>query len=478
MDRGHQKVLFVSSEASPFAKTGGLGDVAGALPYALKSLGVDVRVVMPKYKCIPNEYMDKTSIIDEYPIYLDWRKQTASIHQYEDVLSIYFISNDHYFERENLYGYEDDHERFAFFCKAVLEMLPRIGFLPDVIHCNDWQTGPICILLKEKYNKDSFYSSISTLYTIHNIQYQGVFDREALNFFGLSDWYFNPERMEYYGNISYMKAGLLYSDGINTVSNTYAEEIKTPQYGYGMEGVLQKRDEVLSGIVNGIDYEEYNPKTDERLYMPYSKETIEFKRENKKLLQKEMGLPPVDVPLIGIVSRLVDQKGFNLIGEKLEDLMKEDIQLIVLGTGQEKYEKLFTYMEDIFPQKVKANILFNLDLAQKIYGGSDLFLMPSLFEPCGLGQLISLRYGTIPIVRKTGGLADTISPFDEENRTGNGFVFSDYNSDQMIEEIKRAINIYKNKDSWDALVQNAINSNYSWEDSATKYIGLYKKLSS
>jgi starch synthase len=476
MSLAHQKVLFVSSEAIPFAKTGGLGDVAGALPYALKKLGADVRVVMPKYKCIPTEYTNKTNTVAGFPIYLGWRKQYASIYEYESDVPIYFIENNNYFDRDNLYGYEDDHERFAFFCKAVLDMLPRIGFLPDVIHCNDWQTGPICLLLKERYHEDLYYRSISALYTIHNIQYQGIFGRETLDLLGISDWCFHSDGVEFYGNISYMKSGLVYSDAINTVSNTYAEEIKTSQYGYGLEGVLQRRSNVLYGIVNGIDYDVYNPETDKSIYIPYSKKSLDLKKKNKKKLQKDLGLPQKDVPMIGLISRLVDQKGLNLIAEKMNELMEEDIQFVVLGTGQEQYEQMFKYMQQKFPHKVSANILFNLDLAQKIYASSDLFLMPSLFEPCGLGQLISLRYGTIPIVRKTGGLADTIQAFDEESGIGNGFVFSNYNSYEMLEEIKRAIKVYNNKEKWKILIENAMDSDYSWEDSAKKYMELYKSI--
>ncbi|NLM13040.1 MAG: glycogen synthase GlgA [Epulopiscium sp.] len=477
MDLSHQKILFVSAEAIPFAKTGGLGDVAGALPYALKKLGADVRVVIPKYKCVSQKYMDESKIVAEFPVYLEWRKQFAHVHEYEASVPVYFIENDNYFDRDDgLYGYEDDHERFAFFCKAVLDMLPRIGFKPDIIHCNDWQTGPICLLLKEKYHEDLYYRSISTLYTIHNIQYQGIFGKEVLDLLGVPDWCFNPEGVEFYGNVSYMKAGLVYSDAINTVSNTYAEEIKTSQYGYGLEGVLQKRSNALYGIINGIDYEAFNPETDTSLYVPYSKKSLHLKKENKKRLQKDLGLPQKDVPMIGLISRLVDQKGLNLIAEKMHDLMQEDIQFVVLGTGQYQYEEMFKHMQNTFPEKVSANILFNLDLAQKIYASSDLFLMPSLFEPCGLGQLISLRYGTIPIVRKTGGLADTIQAFDEATCKGNGFVFDNFNSDEMLGEIKRALKVYQDKDKWKLLIENAMDSDYSWEDSAKKYIELYKRI--
>ncbi|HOA80363.1 MAG TPA: glycogen synthase GlgA [Defluviitaleaceae bacterium] len=478
MKKNQQKILFVSSEVSPFAKTGGLGDVAGALPNVLRKLGLDIRVVMPKYKSISEKFTKDLKSKGDFSVYLDWRRHKASIYEYNKELPVYFIGNDYYFDRDNLYGYEDDHERFAFFCKAVLEMLLRIDFIPDIIHCNDWQTGPISLLLRETYQDDSLFNSITTLFTIHNLQYQGVFGKEAIRLLGVPDWYFNPEHIEFYGNINYMKAGLLYSDAISTVSNTYAKEIMTDEYGYGLQGVLKKRSQDLYGILNGIDYKLYNPETDDSLYVKYSKDTIELKEKNKKALQKELNLPEIDVPIISIVSRLVEQKGFDLIAQQLNELMQEDIQLIVLGTGEERYESLFSYMEASFPQKVSAKIFFDLDLAQKIYGASDLFLMPSLFEPCGLGQLISLRYGTIPIVRKTGGLADTIEEFDKKTGKGNGFIFCEYNSYQMLEAIRRAIELYKDKKSWKKLIKNAMSSNNSWEDSAKEYIKLYKELKS
>ncbi|HOQ17841.1 MAG: glycogen synthase GlgA [Epulopiscium sp.] len=478
MRENQLKVLFVSSEVSPFVKTGGLGDVAGALPYALKKSGIDIRVVMPKYKSIPAEFTKDFKSKADFPVFLDWRKHKASIYEYNKDLPVYFIGNDYYFDREDLYSYEDDHERFAFFCKAVLKMLIRIDFIPDIIHCNDWQTGPIPLLLKENYHDDSFYNSILTLFTIHNLQYQGIFGKESLRILGVPDWYFNPEHIEFYGNINYMKAGLQYSDAISTVSKTYAREIMTKEYGYGLEGILQKRSQKLYGIVNGIDYKLYNPESDDSLYVKYSPDKIELKEENKKALQKELNLPQKDVPLISIISRLVEQKGFDLIAEQMDELMKEDIQMIILGTGEERYERLFSHMEERFPEKVRAKIYFDLDLAQKIYGGSDLFLMPSLFEPCGLGQLISLRYGTIPVVRHTGGLADTIEEFNKETASGNGFVFNEYNSYAMLAAIRRAIAAYHDKESWKKLIRNAMASNHSWEDSAKEYLNLYKELAS
>ncbi len=475
--KGNLKVLIVSAEVSPYAKTGGLGDVAGSLPKALKKIGVDVRVVMPKYKSIKEQYMRDTVFVGEYAVPLAWRTQSASIYRYQKEVPTYFIQNEYYFGRDQLYGYEDDNERFAFFCKAVLEMLPRIGYQPDIIHCNDWQTGPVCLLLKEAYHQEGFYSKMKSLYTIHNLQYQGVFPKESLYLMNLSDLYYESEKVEYYGSISYMKAGILYADAISTVSDTYAKEIQTPQYGYGMEGVLQKKKHVLHGIVNGIDYDVYDPSTDNKIFMQYSSVDIDNKYMNKTMLQQELGLPEKDVPIIGLISRLADQKGFDIISEVIDRLMEEDIQFVVLGTGEPRYEAMFKKLKVRFPDKMSANISFDETLAQRIYAGSDLFLMPSLFEPCGLGQIFSLRYGTIPIVRKTGGLADTIISYDEITGKGNGFVFEEYTGAAMLLEIKRSLNLYaQERDTWQKLVKNAMECIYSWDRSAQKYMDLYNSL--
>ncbi|HHV61754.1 MAG TPA: glycogen synthase GlgA [Firmicutes bacterium] len=471
------KILIVSPEVSPFAKTGGLADVAGSLPKALAMLGNDVRVVLPRYRGINN-----VTTIADFPVWVDWRKCTAILRQsqirakldeVEKLVPVYLIDNYQYFDRDRLYGFFDEAERFSFFSRAVLEMLKVINFQPDIIHCNDWQTGPIPLLLKDQYSRDPFYAQIATLFTIHNLQYQGNFPRDCLKLLGLDDSYFRPERLEFYGDMSFMKAGLLYADVINTVSKTYAQEIQTPERGERMDGVLRSRAKDLYGIVNGINYHEFNPETDPRIYRNYGLNNLSEKKENKYELQKEMSLPVSDVPVIGIVSRLVAQKGLDLISEALDAIVASGVQLVILGTGEDYYENLLRDAQARHPDRVGVYIGFNAVLAQRIYAGSDMYLMPSLFEPCGLGQLISLRYGTIPIVRATGGLADTIKDYDPRTESGNGFTFKDYSSGQLLLALKRALDVYRQPERWLRLMQSAMRSDFSWNKSAVEYMGVY-----
>ncbi len=469
------KVLVVASEITPFAKSGGLGDVIGSLPKALKHYGVDIRVVVPKYHSIKKEYAERMSYVDSLSISLDWRNQTASIFKMEDEIPIYFLGNDYYFGRDSLYGYDDDCERFSFFAKASVACLTHIDFIPDVIHYNDWQTGLGCVHLHDTYGGISALSNIKTLFTIHNIQYQGVFNRDLLRMMGLNEGYCNVNKMEFHGNVSMMKAALIYADAISTVSETYANEIQTPEYSYGLDGVLRKQSHKLYGIVNGIDEVTNNPATDKRIFENYDSNSLHIKKNNKRALQEQLGLPQKDVPIIAIISRLVEQKGLDLIAVAMEELIGKDIQLVVLGTGESRYENLFKHMAWRSPDKVSANICFSDELAQRIYAGSDLFLMPSLFEPCGLGQLFAMRYGTIPIVRRTGGLADTVQHYDKTTKQGNGFVFNDYLANGMMWAVNEALHCYYLED-WNNVVQNAISSDFSWDKSAEKYIELYLKL--
>lgn len=473
------KILLVSAEVAPFAKTGGLADVAGSLPKALATMGNDVRIVMPKYKII-----NDTQTLFDFPVQVGERKETAVLRQStieaewgetEKTIPVYFIDNYHYFDREGIYCHPDDAERFAFFCCAVLEMLPRITFQPDIIHCNDWHSGPITMLLKEKYNDNPFYSHIASLYTIHNLQYQGIFPQETLKFFNLSKDIFTPDKVEFYGSFNWMKTGIVYADIVNTVSSKYAIEIQTPEYGEKLDGLLRFRAQDLYGIVNGINIHEFNPKTDPRIYKNYDLTNIADKKDNKFALQREMNLPEKDVPMIGLVSRLVDQKGLNLIAEIIDKLMQKDIQFVVLGEGEPYYEQFFKNLKTNYPDKVATNIGFNGILAQRIYAGSDLFLMPSKFEPCGLGQLISLRYGTIPIVRATGGLADTIINYNPQTGIGNGFSFQDYEPAELLKTIQSAIGIYQDKQQWAKLVRSAMDSDHSWNRSAAEYMELYSR---
>jgi starch synthase len=474
------KILFVSAEVSPFAKTGGLADVAGSLPQTLAAMGNDVRVVMPRYKMI------KTGVnyVADFPVQMEYRKETCVVRESElcfkngqenGRVPVYFLDNYHYYDRDGIYCYFDDAERFIFLCKAVLEMLPAINFQPDIIHCNDWHTGPICMLLKEKYNKLPFYSKMATVFTIHTLEYQGNFPREVARFFNMGEDILIPDKAEFYGMFGFMKTGLVYSDIINTVSEKYAREIKTPQYGEKLEGLLQQRADRLSGIVNGISYEEFDPSSDPRIYRNYDASTPELKKENKYALQREMGLPVGDMPVIGLVSRLTGQKGLNLVMEEMDEILKDDVQFVLLGAGDEYYETAFKNLKLKYPDKVGVFVGFNAPLAQRIYAGSDMFLMPSRFEPCGLGQIISLRYGTIPIVRATGGLAETVIDVDANPRDGNGFTFEEFSSEQMRETVERALKVYNEKpEEWKQLVVKALKSDFSWNRPAEKYLKLYE----
>ncbi len=472
------KVLLVSPEVAPFAKVGGLADVCGSLPKALTMLGNDVRVVMPRYRGI-----EDVRTITDFPVDVGGRRETAilregviraQLHGREGFVPVYFVDNYHYFDREGIYGFWDEAERYAFFCRAVLEMLPKINWWPDIIHCNDWATGPIPLLLKDQYGVQPLYGRIATVFTIHNLQYQGNFPREVLGLLGLGDGYYHPDGLEFYGQVSYMKAGLLYADMISTVSRTYAKEIQRVDFGHGMDGVLRRRALDLMGIVNGINYHEFNPQTDPRLVRNYGPGDLAGKRENKYALQRELGLPSSDGPLIGMVTRLVDQKGLDLVAASIDELLRQDVQFVLLGSGDSHYEDLFREIQRTHPNQAAAVIGFNMGLAQRIYAACDMFLMPSRFEPCGLGQLIGLRYGAIPIVRATGGLADTISDYDDKREAGNGFSFEDYSAAALKEAVGRAIDLYHEPERWARLVANAMAEDHSWNRSAAEYVGLYQ----
>ena len=471
-------VLFASSEVFPFAKTGGLGDVAGSLPKAISKLGVDIRVVLPNYKSIPQQYKTDMEYIGYIFVDLSWRHQYCGIFKLvrEDV-TYYFLDNAYYFGRNELYGDFDEAEQFTFFSKAIIEMLPLIGFKPDIIHCNDWQTGIVSLLLQANYKQD-YFSKIKTVFTIHNLKYQGIFPKQVLSDLMNVDWqYFNPNGIEYRDCVNYMKAGLVYSNSISTVSPTYSQEIKTDFYGEGLMEILLQRSGDLYGILNGIDYERNDPKTDSRIYTNYSADNIALKYENKKKLQEELGLPVrPDVPVIGIISRLTSQKGFDLIECVLEEILQMDLQLVLLGKGDEHYKYVFENAAYWHKDKVSANITFSDTLAQRIYAGSDMFLMPSLFEPCGLGQIFSFRYGSVPIVRETGGLNDTVLSYNDETGAGNGFSFANYNAHDMLNTIRRAVDFYNNrKDIWKLIVERGMRADFSWDKSAKEYKRMYQE---
>ena len=471
------KVLFAASEAHPFIKTGGLGDVMGALPKSLIKLGVDVRVVIPKYKNIKDEFKQKLQFIKWFTVPVGWRNQYCGVFQYQyKGVIYYFIDNEYYFNRDGLYGYFDDGERFAFFNRAVLEFIKQVDWQPDLINCNDWQTGMVPVLLNLEYKKDLFYSKIKTVFSIHNLLFKGSFSPKVLpELFGYDYMPLVNGSVELDGSVSFLKGGLNYCDQITTVSNTYAEEIKTPQYGEVLDGFLRSKSYYLMGIVNGIDYEEFNPQDDKFIFKNFSINSLGNKLENKLALQRELGLPQKkDTPMIGLISRLTHQKGCDLIVNMIDRLLQRDIQIVILGTGDYWYEETFKNLQYRYPDKVSANIKFDNALAHKIYAATDMFLMPSLFEPCGLGQLIALRYGSIPIVRETGGLKDTISPYNKYNGVGNGFGFKNFNSNELMQIIEYALTIYNDKNAWNNIIRQAMNSDNSWEKSAMQYKWLYE----
>ncbi|SHK80298.1 glycogen synthase (ADP-glucose) [Clostridium cavendishii DSM 21758] len=473
------KVLFAAAEAHPFIKTGGLGDVMGALPQELKKIGVDARVVIPKHKNIKPNFKEKLYFIKWFTVKVGWRNEYCGVFSYNhEGVEYYFIDNEKYFNRDGLYGYYDDGERYAFFDRAVLEFLREIDWYPDIIHCNDWQTGMVPVLQKLEYKYQHNYSQIKTVFSIHNLLFQGTFDKEILpELFGYDYEPYDNGSLELFGGVSFLKGGINYADRISTVSYTYANEIQTPMYGEKLDGLLRSKNNILSGIVNGIDYDIYNSETDKNIFRNYNIDSIDNKKINKLELQKRLGLPVrEDSAVIGIVSRLTNQKGFDLIVNIGDRLLQHNIQLVVLGTGDRGYEEHFKGLQYRYPDKVSANITFNDELAHKIYAGADMFLMPSLFEPCGLGQLIALRYGTIPIVRETGGLKDTVNPFNKYTGEGNGFSFRNYNANEMFTIIESAIGYFHNKSIWNGLIRNALLSDNSWQKSAQDYKNLYEAL--
>ncbi len=477
-----KNILFVASEAVPFIKTGGLADVVGSLPKQFNKEEYDVRVMLPKYMCMPEEYKNQMRYITHFELELAWRKQYVGVleMQYEGV-TFYFIDNEYYFAGPAPYGniYEDV-EKFAFFCKASLSALPVIGFRPDLIHCHDWQTGLIPVYLKDTFSEGEFFRGIKTIMTIHNLKFQGVWDKKTIkDITGLNAYYFAPDKLEAYGDANYLKGGIVYADYVTTVSKTYAEEIKTPFYGEKLDGLMNARSGFLRGIVNGIDYDEYNPATDKYIYKNYDQNTFrKDKVKNKLELQKELGLnQDSKVFMMGIVSRLTDQKGLDLVECVMEELCAEDIQFVILGTGDEKYENLFRHYEWKCRGRVSASIYYNNERSHRIYAACDAFLMPSLFEPCGLSQIISMRYGTVPIVRETGGLKDTVQPYNEYESLGNGFSFCNYNAHEMLGTINYAKYVYYNKKrEWNKIIDRAMLTDYSWANSAIEYEKLYNEV--
>lgn len=477
-----KKILFVASEATPFIKTGGLADVAGALPKALAQLGVDVRVMIPKYSGIAEEIRNGMTHVYDGALPVSWRTKFVGVDSLQqDGVTWYFIDNEEYFRRDSCYGQFDEAERFSFFSRAVLNVLPAIDFFPDVIHLNDWQTALVPILLKAEHAGDERYAGIKTLLTIHNLKYQGVFGKDVVGDVLGIDWnYFNNGDLEYYGAVNFLKGGIIHADQLTTVSKTYADEIQQEEFGEGLDGLLRANATKLTGIVNGIDNDEFNPATDKNLSVNYSPtvELLSRKIDNKVALQKELGLPQGrSTPIVAMITRLVEPKGLDLVMRIIDEVLgQEDMQFVLLGTGDAAYENWFRELAWRMPDKVSVRLGFDAALAQRIYAGSTMFLMPSRYEPCGIGQLIAMRYGAVPVVRATGGLQDTVYKFDKRKHKGNGFTFDEYNAHELLFTLKKALALHKDMNAWKQVVVNAMTSDFGWHKSAAEYIKLYDKL--
>ena len=478
-----KKILFVSSEAVPYIKTGGLADVVGSLPKYFDRNEYDVRVMLPKYACMDAAFLPNLRFVCHFYVNLNWRKQYVGILESEyRGIHYYFVDNEFYFAGSSPYNniYEDV-EKFAYFSKAVLASLPYIDYAPDVIHCHDWQTGLVPVYLHTAFGDDNFYAGIKTVFSIHNLKFQGRWRiREVIDITGLPEQIFNDKELESYGEANYLKGGVVYADAVTTVSPSYANEITTQEGGEGLHGLMNARRNVLHGILNGIDYDEFNPQTDPYIESNFSsKSVLSGKKANKAALQKELGLPVRESAfVIGIVSRLTEQKGFDLVSYIMDDLVSRlDVQIVILGTGESKFENVFHHFHSQYPDKVSAYIGYSEEKAHKIYASADAFLMPSLFEPCGLSQMMSMRYGTIPIVRETGGLKDTVQAYNEYENTGTGFSFCNFNADDMKHVIEYAYHVFRDeRKAWEDMMQRAMAQDFSWNKSAGEYEKLYDSL--
>ena len=475
------KILFTASECVPFVKTGGLADVVGALGPVLAGQGHDVRVILPLYSAIAPKWQEKLEYLLDFEVQLGWRRQFCGVQTLKkDGVTYYFLDNKYYFGRPYIYGLGgDEYERYGFFCRAALNLLPLIDFAPDVLHAHDWQSGMIPALLKIQYAHLPFYKDIRTMYTIHNLQYQGIFGiKEVQDVLGLGDELWTSDKLECYGCANFMKAALVYADAITTVSPSYAEEITTAYYGERLDGLIRARKESVFGVLNGIDIVDYDPEKDPMIVKNYTVETIEDKVQNKLALQEALGLEVnADIPLIAMVGRLSNQKGLDLVDHVLGDIMAENVQLVVLGMGEARYTNLFSWAEQQYRGKMAARFAMDHELAHRLYASADFFLMPSQFEPCGLSQMMSLRYGTVPIVRETGGLRDTVLSYNEYTKEGNGFTFLNYNAHDMLYVIKRALSYYKDQpEVIKELRIRGMQGDYSWTNSAGKYVKLYEQI--
>ncbi len=475
-----KNILFVASESVPFIKTGGLADVVGSLPKSLDKNKYDVRIFIPKYACMKQEWKEKLNYKTNFYMDFNWKSVYVGIMEaVVDGITYYFIDNEYYFSGPKAYC-EDalfEIEKYAFFSKAVLSALKSVDFRPDLIHCHDWQTGLIPVYLKDGFAADEYYRGIKTVMTIHNLKFQGKWNVETVkSITGLSSYYFAPDKLEAYKDANLLKGGIVYADAVTTVSDTYAQEIKTEFFGEGLHGLLQARSGDLRGIVNGIDYTDFNPETNVHIYNQYTAKNFRKEKvKNKLALQRDLGLrEDPNAMMIGIVSRLTDQKGFDLIAYIMDELCQDNVQIVVLGTGEVQYENMFRHFDWKYNDKVSANIYYSEPLSHKIYAASDAFLMPSLFEPCGLSQLMALRYGTLPIVRETGGLKDTVEPYNEYEDRGTGFSFTNYNAHELLNTVRYAEKIYYDqKRNWNKMVDRAMAADFSWAVSAKKYEEMY-----
>jgi len=478
------RVLFLSPEVTPFAKTGGLADVAGSLPKAIKGMGCDIRAVMPYYRMTKKGDFKVRVLFEDVEISLpgELLKDDIFFLEAEGGVPLYLVNKDEYFDREYLYGtpkgdYFDNVERFVYFSRMAFLLCKRLDFQPHVFHCNDWQTGLVPAYLKTLYKKDPFFSGTCSVLTIHNIGYQGIFDEKKLEVTGLPAEVYHPGGIEYWGKINLLKAGIVFSDIINTVSPQYSRDIQTPEFGYGLDGILRDRSADLYGILNGADYGEWNPKTDPLIATNYDEKDLSGKAKCKIDLLAAFNLPSSlnKLPLLGVISRLADQKGFDLLAESIGDLMKMDLGLVLLGTGDEKYHQLFERIAKQYPEKTGIKIAYDNTLAHKIEAGADIFLMPSQYEPCGLNQMYSLKYGTVPLVRATGGLEDTIQNYNPKTGVGTGFKFQSYSPRDFLDTVREALTLYRDKERWKRLMIRGMKADFSWQRSAREYIGIYKK---
>jgi starch synthase len=475
------KILFAASEAVPFAKTGGLADVAGSLPPALAALGHDVRVVMPLYRSVDRKRSGLKRVATFYVPLGSWQERCDVLQgRMGKGVTVYFVGKDIYYDRPELYrtaqaDYPDNAERFTYFSRAALELCRAMDFYPEIVHCNDWQTGLVPFFLKTLYRNTASFERTKSVFTIHNLGYQGLFSQEAMRYLGIGWEYFTPEGIEYWGKVGFLKAGLVYSDVITTVSKTYSREVQTKEYGLGLDGVLAKRAGDLYGIVNGIDSAEWDPGRDASIAKRYTAARPAGKAACKQKLLKAVGMPARDAPLVGMVTRLAAQKGLDLVVEALPELMSLGIQLVVLGTGEEQYQRILAEAAARYPRQMFVLLGYDDRLAKRIYAGCDLFLMPSQYEPCGLGQLIALRYGTVPAVRRTGGLADTVQDYVPKTGRGTGFVFNGYTAQALVECLRGAVSLYGNSIKWKRLMQSGMKQDFSWKRSAAEYVKVYRK---